>query len=91
MEDGRFSIDLSAGSRTSAVLQTLVVPAQSPRIIDIGLESKQEPYSNDGVEETFKKYGVSLDIVLMLVGNRGACFDYHPLPGNIVGFQPYSL
>jgi hypothetical protein len=27
----------------------------------------------------------------MLVGNRGACFDYHPLPGNIVGFQPYSL
>jgi hypothetical protein len=27
----------------------------------------------------------------MLVGNRGACFDYHLLPGNIVGFQPYSL
>jgi hypothetical protein len=77
VEDGRFSIDLSAGSRTSTVLQTLVMPAHSPRIVDIGPETKQRPSSEEGIEEMFKKYGVSLDIVLMLVGNRGAYFYYH--------------
>ncbi|KAJ5359172.1 uncharacterized protein N7496_011585 [Penicillium cataractarum] len=70
LEDGRFSIDLSAGSRTSAVLQTLVIPAQIPRVIDITSDSKPRPPPQERTEETFQKYGVSLDIVLMLVGTR---------------------
>lgn len=71
LEDGRFSIDLSAGSRTSAVLQPLVIPAHRPRVVDITSEPKPRSLSQEGTEETFQKYGLSLDIVLMLVGTRG--------------------
>ncbi|KAJ5945513.1 hypothetical protein N7454_002352 [Penicillium verhagenii] len=81
-DNGRFSIDLQAGSRTSAIVQTFVVPITRPKVIRTDENSALEsPVENltllspvttvtpaTPVEKT--KRGISLDIVLMLVGSR---------------------
>lgn len=73
-DNGRFSIDLSAGSRTSAILQGYSLPTQRPQVIEIVTKppkiSGNEDIEGDGKipDET---NGVRLDIILMLVGSRG--------------------
>lgn len=52
-----------------------MIPTQSPRVVDVAPEPKPKPPS-DGIEDLFEQHGVLLDIVMMLVGNRGEHSDY---------------
>ncbi|KAJ5746456.1 hypothetical protein N7520_011638 [Penicillium odoratum] len=71
---GRFSIDLSAGARTSALIQSFSLPTQRPQVIDIPAIN---PGPNSPVRSTDCAARISvetpeipLDIILMLVGSR---------------------
>lgn len=70
----RFSIDLSAGNRTSSSLHAFSIPTQRPRIIEIPANtpnSTSPAYrQEDLVARSEPNQGV-LNIVLMLVGCRG--------------------
>ncbi|KAJ5259456.1 hypothetical protein N7478_012437 [Penicillium angulare] len=72
-DTGRFSIDLNAGNRTSAFIQSFSLPAQRPRVIEMPTNSssstpneKAEVESETGLDMK----GVALDIVFMLIGSR---------------------
>lgn len=71
---GRFSIDLSAGNRTSMLIEQFLLPAQRPRIIQIQANSSSSdllPINTDDVKTVSGTHEIPLDIVLMLVGSRG--------------------
>ncbi|KAJ5538275.1 hypothetical protein N7494_007754 [Penicillium frequentans] len=72
-DNGRFSIDLSAGSRTSAILQGYSLPTQRPQMIEIVTKPPKVP-DNEGSggdgEIPDETNGMRLDIILMLVGSR---------------------
>ncbi|KAI3194812.1 hypothetical protein CBS147311_8411 [Penicillium roqueforti] len=70
---GRFSIDLSAGNRTSMLIEQFLLPAQRPRIIQIQANSSSSdllPINTDDVKTVSGTHEIPLDIVLMLVGSR---------------------
>ncbi|OJJ82968.1 glycosyltransferase [Aspergillus glaucus CBS 516.65] len=72
-DSGRFSIDLSAGSRTSVIFQGFSIPAQRPHMIDIVTTPKSKPEvedNRDHMETPPATNVIGLDIVLMLVGSR---------------------
>jgi hypothetical protein len=74
IDTDRFSVDLSAGNRTSSSLHTLSTPTQRPRIIDIPTKTStsMSPVGKPKIlEATAKLKNVTLNIVLMLVGSRG--------------------
>ncbi|KAJ5869568.1 hypothetical protein N7455_004509 [Penicillium solitum] len=71
---GRFSIDLSAGTRTSTLIQEFSSPAQRPQVIEIranNSRSTSPAKSTDDVKDALGTHEIPLDIVLMLVGSRG--------------------
>ena len=73
LDTGRFSIDLCAGNRTSALLQAFSVPAERPRMIEIPNDSPVSDESANGsraLESSIDMDGIALDIVFMLVGSR---------------------
>ncbi|KAF7519285.1 hypothetical protein PCG10_010147 [Penicillium crustosum] len=71
---GRFSIDLSAGTRTSTLIQEFSLPTQRPQVVEIRANNSRStsPAENtDNVKDGLGTHGIPLDIVLMLVGSRG--------------------
>jgi len=73
-DNGRFSIDLSAGSRTSAILQGYSLPTERPQMISIVAKppiTSGNEMSEDSGEIAVETKGMGLDILLMLVGSRG--------------------
>lgn len=74
IDTDRFSVDLSAGNRTSSSLHSLSIPTQRPRIIDIptNTSTSTSPVDKPKISEATQKLNnVTLNIVLMLVGSRG--------------------
>ncbi|KAJ5717184.1 hypothetical protein N7488_002830 [Penicillium malachiteum] len=70
-DTGRFSIDLSAGNRTSAFIQSFSLPVQRPRVIEINTSAStasEERSMHRDLDPDTK--GITLDIVLMLIGSR---------------------
>ncbi|CAI7581398.1 unnamed protein product [Penicillium crustosum] len=70
---GRFSIDLSAGTRTSTLIQEFSLPTQRPQVVEIRANNSRStsPAENtDNVKDGLGTHGIPLDIVLMLVGSR---------------------
>ncbi|CAI7671731.1 unnamed protein product [Penicillium palitans] len=70
---GRFSIDLSAGNRTSTLIQEFSLPAQRPQVIEIRANNSSSTSlarNTDDVKDTLGPQEIPLDIVLMLVGSR---------------------
>ncbi|KAJ5088721.1 hypothetical protein N7456_012337 [Penicillium angulare] len=76
-DTGRFSIDLNAGNRTSAFIQSFALPAQRPRVIEMPINSSTSTPKNtteSELETTLETgvdmKGIALDIVFMLIGSR---------------------
>ncbi|KAJ5492020.1 UDP-glucuronosyl/UDP-glucosyltransferase [Penicillium expansum] len=70
---GRFSIDLSAGNRTSTLIEQFLLPAQRPQIIQIQADSSSSDSlvkPTDDVKSLVGTHEIPLDILLMLVGSR---------------------
>ncbi|KAJ5607135.1 hypothetical protein N7537_003754 [Penicillium hordei] len=70
---GRFSIDLSAGTRTSMLIQEFSLPAQRPQVIEIRANNSNPTSlakSTDDVKDALGTHEIPLDIILMLVGSR---------------------
>lgn len=71
---GRFSIDLSAGNRTSTLIEQFLLPAQRPQIIQIQADSSSSDSlvkPTDDVKSLVGTHEIPLEILLMLVGSRG--------------------
>ncbi|KAK4865792.1 hypothetical protein LT330_009225 [Penicillium expansum] len=70
---GRFSIDLSAGNRTSTLIEQFLLPAQRPQIIQIQADSSSSDSlvkPTDDVKSLVGTHEIPLEILLMLVGSR---------------------